>query len=137
MPHLILASTSRYRRELLSRLGLDFGVVDPGVAETHRPGEGPRPRAERLARAKATAVAASESIVIGADQVAALDQTVLDKPGTAANALAQLTRCQGRIVDFYHVCAYVQQVATRFWVRVMRCSIGLRRCAMCSRRAST
>jgi 7-methyl-GTP pyrophosphatase len=101
MPALILASTSRYRRTLLARLGLPFTVADPGVAETLRAGEAPRDRAARLAHAKAAALATPRAVVIGADQVAALGETVLHKPGTFEKAVAQLVRCQGRTVDFY------------------------------------
>jgi septum formation protein len=103
---LILASTSRYRRELLARLGLPFEVVAPGVAEEHRRGESPADRALRLATEKAQAVSArhAEALVIGADQVAAADTDVLDKPGDAARCRAQLTLLSGRTTHFYTAC---------------------------------
>jgi len=71
----VLGSTSRYRRELLSRLRIAFEVASPEVDETPRPGEAPRDLALRLARAKARAVAAKfpGAAVIGSDQVADLD----------------------------------------------------------------
>ena len=73
--HLVLASTSRYRRELLERLCLPFDVVAPGVDEAALPGETPAETAIRLALAKADAVAAidGEAVVIGSDQIADLD----------------------------------------------------------------
>lgn len=107
---IILASTSPYRRELLARLRIPFEVISPGVAETERPGEAPPLRAERLALEKALAVAAKapDALVIGSDQVAALDGTeILDKPGNYANARAQLRRASGRRVIFYTGVAVV------------------------------
>jgi septum formation protein len=103
---LILASTSRYRRELLARLALPFEVVAPGVAEEHRSGESPADRALRLATEKARAVSArhGEALVIGADQVAAAGTDVLDKPGDAARCRAQLTLLSGRTAHFYTAC---------------------------------
>jgi len=99
---LILASTSRYRRELLARLIADFEVRAPGVDEAARAGESPFALAERLAREKAVAVARTEptAIVIGSDQVVALDGTALGKPGTRERAAAQLAALSGRNVVF-------------------------------------
>lgn len=99
---LILASTSRYRRELLSRLGLVFDAVAPEVDETPAPGESPRPLAERLALAKAREVARRhpEALVIGADQVADLHGEPLGKPGNHERATAQLQRMSGQTVVF-------------------------------------
>ncbi|HET8555449.1 MAG TPA: Maf family protein [Rhodanobacteraceae bacterium] len=102
-PRIILASTSRYRAELLHRLLPDFGQLAPEVDETPRPDEAPSGRAARLAMDKARAVAcqARDAIVIGSDQVAALDGDILRKPGDAATAQAQLARCSGRTVMFH------------------------------------
>ena len=106
---LILGSTSRYRRDLLDRLGLPFEVVAPGVDETPRPGESPVDLARRLALAKARAVAAQRPgcIVIGSDQVADLDGEPLGKPGDHARATAQLRRMRGRSVVFQTAVAVV------------------------------
>lgn len=100
---LILASTSRYRRELLERLRLPFHVSRPEVDETPAPGETPPALAQRLARAKAAAISAlhPEAWVIGSDQVAALDTQPLGKPGTRENALAQLGSMSGRKIRFH------------------------------------
>lgn len=100
---LILASTSRYRRELLSRLGLPFEVERPEVDETPHPGEPPDALAARLAEAKALAVAARhpDAWVIGSDQVAELDGRALGKPGDHACAASQLRASAGRTLHFH------------------------------------
>jgi len=101
-PELILASTSRYRRELLERLRLPFRVVSPEVDETPRPGEAPALLAQRLAAAKAQAVAEQypQSVVIGSDQVAELDGQPIGKPHTHERAVVQLRAMSGRSVVF-------------------------------------
>lgn len=109
-PALILASTSRYRRELLSRLQLPFDTVSPEVDETPQPGEAPAALAQRLALAKAQAVAARHprAVVIGSDQVADLDGEALGKPGTRERAVAQLSRMSGRALIFQTAVAVVR-----------------------------
>jgi len=109
-PRLILASTSRYRRELLTRLALPFDVVAPQVDETARPGETPSDLAERLALAKAAAVGAVhiDAVVIGSDQVAELDGSAIGKPHTHAVATAQLRAMSGRAVSFHTSVAVVR-----------------------------
>jgi septum formation protein len=104
---LILASTSRYRRELLERLHLPFEVESPGVDEDALPHETPAGLARRLARAKALAVAARhpDAVVIGSDQVADLDGEALGKPGDHAGAVRQLQRMRGRTVRFHTAVA--------------------------------
>lgn len=99
---LVLGSTSRYRRELLQRLGLPFDVLGPGVDETPLPGESPEALARRLALAKARAVARQRpaAVVIGSDQVADLNGEPLGKPVTHERAVAQLRRMRGQTVVF-------------------------------------
>jgi septum formation protein len=106
---LILGSTSVYRRELLQRLRLPFEVVSPQVDETPLDGEAPQALAERLALAKANAVALlhPRALVIGSDQVADLDGEPLGKPGNHANAVRQLQRMRGRTVVFQTAVAVV------------------------------
>lgn len=101
-PALILASTSRYRRELLQRLRLPFEVLSPEVDETPLPGEAPAALALRLALAKARAVQQRrpEAVVIGSDQVADLDGEPVGKPHTHERAVQQLSRLSGRSVVF-------------------------------------
>jgi septum formation protein len=98
MQELILASTSRYRRALLQRLGLPFAVVAPEVDETMQAGETPAQLVRRLAEAKARAAAPRypRALIIGSDQVAVLDGEVLGKPGDHARAVQQLRRSSGR-----------------------------------------
>ncbi len=114
-PPLILASTSRYRRELLERLRLPFDVVSPQVDETPQPGEAPAALATRLAAAKAAAVATlhPHAVVIGSDQVAELDGAPIGKPGTHGRAVEQLRAMRGRSVVF-HTAVAVQRAATGY-----------------------
>ncbi len=102
-PNLILASGSTYRRELLARLGVEFTVIPADADESRLPDEAPAALAARLARAKAGAVAKAHpgAVVIGSDQVAALDNEVLSKPGNRANAAKQLGACSGHSVTFF------------------------------------
>ncbi len=97
---LILASTSRYRRELLERLGLPFRCVDPGVDENEvkRLGLGSRKLAEKLALLKALAVAGQwpGATVIGGDQVVSFEGQALGQPGTVERAVDQLVAMAGR-----------------------------------------
>ena len=114
-PSLVLGSTSRYRRELLARLGIPFETASPEVDETPQPGESPRALALRLALAKARAVAARypQAVVIGSDQVADLAGQALGKPGTHERATAQLRQMRGHTVVFQTAVAVVCQ-ATGF-----------------------
>jgi septum formation protein len=117
-PRIVLASTSRYRAELLRRLIPDFEQVAPGVDEFGEPDEAPAERAARLARLKTRAVAEniSDALVIGSDQVADLDGRVLDKPGSAANARAQLLACSGHAARFHTaVCVVDTRGDNRAW----------------------
>ena len=120
---LILASTSRYRRELLERLRWPFDVLAPGVDESPRAGESPADLALRLALEKAQAVAAlhPQAVVIGSDQVADLNGQAIGKPGDHARAVAQLRRMRGQTVTFQTAVAVVCR-ATGFaraeWVPV-------------------
>jgi septum formation protein len=109
VPALILASTSRYRYELLSRLRLPFDVRSPEVDERPFAGELPAALAQRLALAKARAVAArhAQAVVIGSDQVADLEGTSIGKPGTHDRAVAQLRAMSGRSVVFQTAVAVV------------------------------
>ena len=99
---LILASTSPYRRELLQRLGIDFECIAPDADEASLPGEAPRQLVERLAVAKAAAVADAhpDALIIGSDQMAVCGDLVLGKPGDHARAQAQLASLSGQRVSF-------------------------------------
>lgn len=106
---LILGSTSRYRHELLSRLGVPFEAIAPNVDETPQPGEKPADLAVRLALEKARDVAQRhpQAVVIGSDQVADLAGEPLGKPGTHERAVAQLKRMRGQTVVFQTALAVV------------------------------
>ncbi|BCQ51969.1 Maf-like protein [Burkholderia gladioli] len=132
-PRLILASSSRYRRELLEHLRLAFEVVTPDLDETPLAGESPADTALRLAAAKARAVAARVEapegvVVIGSDQVATFDGRQVGKPGTHQRALEQLQAMRGREVEFHSaLCVYdsrsdlaqVEDVVTRVRFRCL------------------
>lgn len=111
IPHrkLILGSTSTYRRELLQRLRIPFTVESPHVDETPLDGEAPVALAQRLALAKANAVATRfpDCVVIGSDQVADLDGIPLGKPGTHERAVEQLQKMRGKTVVFQTAVAVV------------------------------
>jgi septum formation protein len=100
---LILASTSRYRKELLARLNLAFDSAAPGVDETPLANEQPTDTARRLALAKAQAVRDRhpDALIVGSDQVAVCEGQRLDKPGNHANAVIQLRHASGRSVVFH------------------------------------
>lgn len=99
---LILASSSPYRRELLTRLHIPFSCASPNIDESRLPNESPRQLVERLALQKAQALSASypQHLIIGSDQVAVLEQDVLGKPHTAENAFSQLRAASGKSVSF-------------------------------------
>jgi septum formation protein len=99
---LLLGSTSRYRRELLNRLRVPFDVASPEVDEAPHPGESPSALASRLAHTKAAALLDGhpDAWILGSDQVAAMGQRILGKPGGHPQALAQLMAMSGRSVEF-------------------------------------
>jgi septum formation protein len=110
-PPIVLASTSRYRRELLGRVVSKFSIESPEVEEHSLPGESPAALAMRLARAKAQAVAGRRhGIIIGGDQVAEVDGRALGKPGSSAQATEQLQASSGRLL-MLHTAVCVQVTA--------------------------
>ncbi|MFB3240199.1 nucleoside triphosphate pyrophosphatase [Aeromonas salmonicida] len=100
---LILASTSRYRKTLLEKLGLPFECAAPEVDESPLPGESAEALVARLALAKASAIADQfdQGLIIGSDQVCVCDGRILGKPGTVEKAVAQLMAARGRSITFY------------------------------------
>ncbi|MDQ5889418.1 MAG: 7-methyl-GTP pyrophosphatase [Pseudomonadota bacterium] len=106
-PVLVLASTSPYRRELLTRLGIPFEVAAPDINETPLAGEGPADTALRLAQEKARVLAYRYpgALIIGSDQVATLDDLQIGKPGNHERAVAQLQLMRGRTVIFHTALA--------------------------------
>ena len=102
-PKLILASSSPFRQQLLARLQLDFDCISPDVDESTHPGEDAVSYVRRLAESKARTVSAQhpDAVVIGSDQCALRDGSILGKPGNHANALQQLREAQGKSVIFH------------------------------------
>lgn len=102
-PTLILASSSRYRRGLLEKLGLNIRTIAPNIDESPLAGEKPQDLALRLAEQKARAVAIEHpgALIIASDQVADLNGQAMGKPGTPEAAIAQLKRCSGNAVLFH------------------------------------
>lgn len=128
MPRLILASTSQFRRELLSRLQLPFEAVAPDADETALPGETPAGTAIRLAEVKARAVAARfpDALIIGSDQVAACGDERFGKPGTRANARQQLRRMSGHEVVFHTGLCLLNAASGRLHVTEVQTHVGFR-----------
>jgi septum formation protein len=100
---LVLASTSRYRRALLERLGIPFTAIAPMADETPLAGESPAATALRLAEAKARSLAGDHpgALIVGSDQVANCDGRAVGKPGNRSNAIAMLALLSGRTVVFH------------------------------------
>lgn len=126
---LLLASTSPFRRELLTRLGLPFTVQAPDTDESRQPGEDAPTLVTRLAQQKAQAVATgcgSATLIIGSDQAAVLDGEIVGKPGNHARAAAQLQRASGQTVIFYTGVCLLDSASGERQVAVERFSVAFR-----------
>ncbi|MFT7126463.1 MAG: septum formation protein [Pseudoalteromonas tetraodonis] len=114
-PQIILGSSSRYRRALLERLGLEFSCISPDIDESALESESPAKLVARLAVEKAKAVAgqsSSSALIIGSDQLAVCGDTILGKPGNFENAVQQLSSCSGQHVSFLtSLCLYQEESA--------------------------
>lgn len=126
---LILASSSPFRRELLSRLMIPFEVEIPDIDETPRTGESPTQLVERLAIAKAKVIAADhpDSLVIGSDQVAVHGNEIVGKPLTHERAVQQLQTASGRAVTLYTGLALVNSATGRVQSEVVPFRVVFRR----------
>ncbi len=126
---IVLASGSRYRRELLERLGLPFQIWAPDVDEDPLPAEPPRETAVRLARSKADAVGKRfpEAWIIGSDQVADLDGKPIGKPGDLDNARAQLRELSGHTVLFHTALCVWNARLQRRHERLVTTDVAFRR----------
>lgn len=116
-PHIILASSSPYRRELLARLGLAFDTQAPQIDESPLEFERPAATALRLAQEKAFVVSAKfpDAIVIGSDQVACCGTERLDKPLTEQRALEQLRLQRGRVSEFHTALCVMKDGGQQTW----------------------
>jgi septum formation protein len=116
-PPIILASSSRYRRGLLDRFLDEFQVVSPNVDEVRLDDESPPALVARLARQKAEAVLGNyrDALIVGADQIAVLDERVLGKPGNHPAAVEQLLAASGKSLQFLTgVCVLDPQTRRRY-----------------------
>jgi septum formation protein len=133
MPHpapakLVLASTSRYRRELLSRLNIPFEVAAPAVDEAPLGGEAPQALALRLACLKAQGVryAWPDALIVGSDQVAVVDETILGKPGNFERAAGQLKLMRGRPVYFHTALCVLNARTSREQTALVQVTVHMR-----------
>lgn len=118
---IVLASTSPYRKELLSRLKIPFEVASPDVDESPFEGESPEQTAYRLAIAKAQAVGKTfpNALIIGSDQVATLDGEQIGKPHTHENATRQLRTMRGKTVTFHTALCLFNSATGNFQAKVI------------------
>ena len=126
---LVLASSSRYRGELLARLGLAFETCSPAIDEQPLAGEAPADTAARLAERKARAVAPQfpGALIVGSDQVASCAGQRLGKPGNHANAVRQLRSLSGRVAEFHTAVALLDAASGDAQCRVVPCRVVFRR----------
>jgi septum formation protein len=125
---LILASTSRYRKELLARLGLPFEVAAPGVDEDVLRGEAPAKTALRLSVLKARAVQAryGDALIIGSDQVASSGDQRLGKPGNHDTSVRQLRSLSGKAADFHTAVSLLDSKSNQMQSKVVLCRVFFR-----------
>jgi septum formation protein len=125
---LILASTSPYRKMVLSRLNLSFDTFAPNVDETALPNELPATLVQRLSENKARAAHEiyPNALIIGSDQVAVLDEQILNKPLTHEKAIQQLQMCSGKQVDFLTGLCLLNTKTGRAQVDIVRFSVLFR-----------
>lgn len=127
-PRLVLASSSPYRRALLERLGLPFETAPPGIDESREPGEAPRDYVQRLAVAKARAVAAgrADSLVIGSDQAVVNGNDIAGKPADHDDAVRQLLAASGRRITLYTGIALLNTATGRIQSDVVPYAVRFR-----------
>ena len=128
-PPIILASSSPYRKALLSRLEIPFDTVSPNIDESPLPDESPESLAGRLSKEKTLAVGEHKSnhIIIASDQVASVQNTILNKPGNFENAHKQLRLCSGESVVFYTGLAVFNSQSNNLQLVIDRYDVKFRR----------
>lgn len=128
-PNIILASSSRYRRGLLDRFLDEFETVAPGVEEASTGIADPEQLAPHLARSKAEAVSMRnrDSLIIGADQIAVLEGTVIGKPGFHARAVEQLLAASGKTMQFLTAVCVLDPVSRRRYEHIDRTVVRFRK----------
>ena len=127
-PSIVLASASPYRRGLLDRFLDDYEAVSPDIDESNRDALNPKKLARQLARQKAEAVSrtARDSLIIGADQLAVLDDRVLGKPGDHQKAVEQLMAASGQTVTFRTAVCILDPVARTRYEHVDKTTVRFR-----------
>jgi septum formation protein len=127
-PPIVLASSSSYRRGLLDRFLNDYESVSPGIDESAYPADNPGELASLLARKKAEAVVSKyrNALVIGADQIAVIDERVLGKPGDHQRAVEQLLAASGKAVRFLTAVCLLDPVTRRRFEHVDTTTVRFR-----------
>lgn len=122
---LVLASASPRRQQFFSELGLDFVVAAAEIDERELPGERPVDYVRRLAREKARSVAGGyhEAVVVAADTIVVLDELMLGKPGSPAEAFEMLMRLSGRTHEVYTGFAILRDTDGAGVVQVVRSEV--------------
>ena len=128
IPQLVLGSSSIYRQEQLRRLQIPFITANPSIDETPLTDEAPEATAFRLAEAKVRAVATryTDAVIIGADQVAVLENIQLGKPLNHVNAVKQLQMMRGKEVVFYSALSLFNSRNNQMQTRVVPCYVKFR-----------
>ncbi len=126
---LLLASTSPFRKELLSRLHLPFETFAPLVDESPLPQESPTQLVTRLAQLKVRAAQKSfpNALIIGSDQVAVIDDTILGKPGSHPQAVQQLQMASGKPIDFLTGLCLLNTETRHIQIDMVRFTVVFRR----------
>ena len=121
MKKLVLASTSPFRKAILEKLGLAFDTCSPDVDESHLKDESPEQLVERLSILKAQAVVDGnpDSLIIGSDQVAVIDNEILGKPGDHENAIKQLKNASGKRITFLTGLCVLNSSTGKYQVEVV------------------
>ena len=129
LPALVLASSSPYRRQLLSRLGLAFKVHHPDIDESTIPGETARELVSRLATEKALAISADAQggLIIGSDQVAVQGDKIEGKPRDRQDAIRQLSEASGREITLQTGLALLNSTSGRVQVDVIPYKVRFRK----------
>ncbi len=127
-PAIFLASSSPYRRGLLDRFLDEYEAISPNVDESNELGLGPEELASHLARKKAEAVSvnARRALVIGADQLAVLEDQVLGKPGDHQKAVEQLLAASGKTITFLTAVCMLDPVGRTRHEHVDRTTVRFR-----------
>ena len=127
-PQILLASASRYRQGLLDRFLDDYDNVRPDIDESPQPDEDPEALAGRLARKKAETVSSTnkDALIIGADQLAVLEGTVLGKPGDHQKAVEQLLAATGKVMTFLTAVCVLDPVTRRRYEHLDKTTVRFR-----------